>query len=268
MRTPINSIVAIFFIFSVASGAGFLLYRHAQITLPEGPTDTESGRVVCTEERKLCLDGTAVGRTGPNCEFAACSGEEVCAPGDRGVCTTDIREMCSPDGTQRKTVPSSCGCGEDAEWLEKYGWKDCAANEGVSIDTSTWKTYRNEEYGFEVRYPVDSVFEHKPGSGEVLFFSYFQDIGVRNLSSPLLFLRIEKLQYGTIAEYRPTLLTNPDVFHDIKIFGVDALLNENEETGVKTIWFVKDNLFFRFAGKSLDNGFSVDQLLSTFKFIN
>lgn len=28
--------------------------------------------VACTEEAKLCPDGSAVGRTGPNCEFAAC----------------------------------------------------------------------------------------------------------------------------------------------------------------------------------------------------
>ena len=29
----------------------------------------------CTMEAKLCPDGSAVGRTGPNCEFAACPGE-------------------------------------------------------------------------------------------------------------------------------------------------------------------------------------------------
>ena len=28
--------------------------------------------IACTEEAKLCPDGSAVGRTGPNCEFAAC----------------------------------------------------------------------------------------------------------------------------------------------------------------------------------------------------
>lgn len=28
--------------------------------------------VACTTEAKLCPDGSAVGRTGPNCEFAAC----------------------------------------------------------------------------------------------------------------------------------------------------------------------------------------------------
>src|SRR6185436_19079738 len=28
--------------------------------------------VACTMEAKICPDGSAVGRTGPNCEFAAC----------------------------------------------------------------------------------------------------------------------------------------------------------------------------------------------------
>ena len=28
--------------------------------------------VACTQEAKLCPDGSAVGRTGPNCEFAEC----------------------------------------------------------------------------------------------------------------------------------------------------------------------------------------------------
>lgn len=31
-----------------------------------------SGKKACTMEAKLCPDGSAVGRTGPNCEFAPC----------------------------------------------------------------------------------------------------------------------------------------------------------------------------------------------------
>jgi len=31
----------------------------------------------CTQEAKICPDGTAVGRIGPNCEFAQCPGEDV-----------------------------------------------------------------------------------------------------------------------------------------------------------------------------------------------
>jgi hypothetical protein len=33
---------------------------------------TEAQPMACTEEAKLCPDGSAVGRTGPQCEFAAC----------------------------------------------------------------------------------------------------------------------------------------------------------------------------------------------------
>ena len=39
-------------------------------------------QTACTAEAKLCPDGSAVGRTGPNCEFAACPGvSETNTPG-------------------------------------------------------------------------------------------------------------------------------------------------------------------------------------------
>lgn len=48
------------------SFAGYLNYSIWQL-LPAGPE-----QVVCTQEAKLCPDGSYVGRSGPNCEFAAC----------------------------------------------------------------------------------------------------------------------------------------------------------------------------------------------------
>lgn len=36
------------------------------------PKPGESGAVACTMDAKICPDGSAVGRSGPNCEFAAC----------------------------------------------------------------------------------------------------------------------------------------------------------------------------------------------------
>ncbi len=36
------------------------------------PVNEEIGKVACTMEAKMCPDGSAVGRTGPNCEFAPC----------------------------------------------------------------------------------------------------------------------------------------------------------------------------------------------------
>jgi Leucine-rich repeat (LRR) protein len=44
-----------------------------QITKQTPPTTPDTGnQVACTQEAKICPDGTAVGRSGPNCEFAAC----------------------------------------------------------------------------------------------------------------------------------------------------------------------------------------------------
>ena len=40
------------------------------------PISTEPGQI-CSQEAKICPDGTPVTRTGPNCEFAACPGEKT-----------------------------------------------------------------------------------------------------------------------------------------------------------------------------------------------
>lgn len=39
-----------------------------------------NGGVACTEEAKLCPDGTAIGRQGPNCEFPDCPGDTPAKP--------------------------------------------------------------------------------------------------------------------------------------------------------------------------------------------
>lgn len=47
-------------------GVGGFFYRNAMESPVKGP-------IACTEEAKLCPDGSAVGRTGPSCEFAPCA---------------------------------------------------------------------------------------------------------------------------------------------------------------------------------------------------
>ena len=65
MKTP--HIILGFFI------VGFAL--AGIIVMKKNNTNTSGGDVACTMEAKLCPDGSAVGRSGPKCEFAPCPGE-------------------------------------------------------------------------------------------------------------------------------------------------------------------------------------------------
>ncbi len=50
-------------------GIGGFLYRNA---LERPPVATNPEPVACTADARVCPDGASVGRTGPNCTFAAC----------------------------------------------------------------------------------------------------------------------------------------------------------------------------------------------------
>lgn len=54
---------------------GGLVLLIGLIILSRQQFQSGEGQVACTLEAKLCPDGSAVGRTGPRCEFAKCPGE-------------------------------------------------------------------------------------------------------------------------------------------------------------------------------------------------
>ncbi len=61
---------------SVILGLAILLFAGVAVwqLVPRVANDTN---IACTMEAKLCPDGSAVGRVGPNCEFAHCPDEKV-----------------------------------------------------------------------------------------------------------------------------------------------------------------------------------------------
>lgn len=87
---------------------------------PDNPTNspippvTDAG-TICTEEAKICPDGSAVGRSGPNCEFASCPGADTptsnekitCKPDQRlvDVCTEQYAPVCADYQVQCITAP-------------------------------------------------------------------------------------------------------------------------------------------------------------------
>lgn len=72
----------------------------------DGPAVTEPK--ACTQEAKICPDGSAVSRTGPNCEFAACPehGGGTAPPSGDVMCAADVKEC--PDGSTVSRTPPSC----------------------------------------------------------------------------------------------------------------------------------------------------------------
>lgn len=76
----------------------------------------EDGQVACAQEAKLCPDGSAVGRTGPNCEFASCPvvnpiGKQCSGPSDTS-CPEDFNcvEGCGPPVARQDDPPPPYYC--------------------------------------------------------------------------------------------------------------------------------------------------------------
>lgn len=81
-------VVVLFIVALAALTAGYLFGSNRPQSTP--PTNTQPGGVnpqfpngdegegvFCTLDAKICPDGSSVGRTGPNCEFAPCPGQSA-----------------------------------------------------------------------------------------------------------------------------------------------------------------------------------------------
>lgn len=62
-------LIAIFGVFAVVT---IILLWWSIALVPNNINRLKNIPQACTDEAKLCPDGSAVGRTGPNCEFANC----------------------------------------------------------------------------------------------------------------------------------------------------------------------------------------------------
>lgn len=68
--------IPIFIIVVFVVGAVLYVYNPSPNEYGNGPEEPE--QVFCTQDAKLCPDGSYVGRVPPSCGFAACPSEAPC----------------------------------------------------------------------------------------------------------------------------------------------------------------------------------------------
>lgn len=87
----------------------------------------------CTDDAKICPDGSSVGRTGPNCEFAPCPGEDRCElPFVQGPCEAaiDVFWYNASTGKCEPRMYGGCEGNENRFATEKECVAACAGSSG------------------------------------------------------------------------------------------------------------------------------------------
>lgn len=102
MHTPVKTWLGVTIIIIMALSAGmFIWYQQKNLAVNDQPVINYPARnhKACTEEVKICPDGSVVGITGSNCEFELCPGEcfqkeeFCCLPNDRCIGMPDMNCM-------------------------------------------------------------------------------------------------------------------------------------------------------------------------------
>lgn len=116
---------------------------------------TVSPDVVCTQEAKLCSDGSYVGRTGPNCEFAPCPSSNTTKPipapislppptntATPPVSTTAIKKC----GVNTYHVSNECGLNAfKGAYVQCYdGYEENLGVESSCKSSEVWQKYAQE----------------------------------------------------------------------------------------------------------------------------
>ncbi|MDO8739962.1 MAG: hypothetical protein Q7J54_00115 [Candidatus Woesearchaeota archaeon] len=153
-------IIVIVFTAIIALGL-YLIYNESLFT------EKRENPVACTQEAKICPDGSSVGRTGPNCEFTKCPEVQEVSAFDSLVNFTISKQIKFSDGltvTLTEINDSRCKpgvvciqAGELSPVFTMMGGNIGDLPEEVRLGTSTVKKVIKNGYIFELKDVIENT---------------------------------------------------------------------------------------------------------------
>ena len=193
---------------------------------------------------------------------------DVCCEGLKGVNAYKVSENDECEviiGTPYLTcVPCGNGvCDEIDLWFENKC--NCPEDCGNESNTSDWQTYRNEEFGFEVKYPEDFTRQETVSDNNLLYLkrvengsNIFMNINIKR-NYQVNYFEVEEIKIGDRIGYKYFYQEGVGYSGVVLIqLGQDTL-----ELTYDFIGYYKDKKISK--ESFVENSF--DQILSTFKFI-
>lgn len=126
------------------------------------PLRSAPEHIACTMDARVCPDGSAVGRVGPNCEFAPCPEESP---------ESDLIRVTAPTPQSTITSPVTITGMARGTWffeasfpISIVNWDGLIIGEGVATAQSEWMTEDFVPFSASIAYTLDPQTPYNRGA--------------------------------------------------------------------------------------------------------